>query len=233
MSFNTIHTISFDATGTLFDPFPSIGAIYSEILQEHGVSISEPDLEMRFMVEFHKSRNLPMKSIDETSEKNRWRCVLESILKEDYSEAIFDSLWETMGQGNRWKAKPMLRRTLQALKEAGFRLVVVSNWDNRLYRILSDLNIDGYFDQVFISTELGAEKPSEEVFTRVSRNLAAAPRTLLHIGNSPANDFKPAIRAGWNALLLHNRIPHGLEPGNVLGSIDQLPEVLKSEQTVS
>ncbi len=85
---------------------------------------------------------------------------------------------------------------------------------------------------MFISTELGKEKPSEELYSRVSQKLEAAPQTLLHIGNSPANDLKPALRAGWNALLLHNRIPHGLEPGNVLGSIDQLPEVLKSEQTV-
>ena len=232
MSFNTIQTISLDATGTLFDPFPSIGAIYSEILQKHGVIIAEPELEMRFMVEFHKSRSLPIESIDETSEKIRWRSVLESILKDDYSEAIFISLWETMGQGDRWKTKPMLRRTLQALKDAGFRLVVVSNWDNRLYRIMSELKIDSYFDHVFISTELGKEKPSEELYSRVSQKLEAAPQTLLHIGNSPANDLKPALRAGWNALLLHNRIPHGLEPGNVLGSIDQLPEVLKSEQTV-
>jgi putative hydrolase of the HAD superfamily len=233
MSFNTIQTISFDATGTLFDPFPSIGAIYSDILQGYGVEIAEADLEMRFMAEFHKSRNQPIATIDEFSEKIRWNSVVANILEEDYTEAIFNSLWETLGQGDRWKPKPKLRRTLQGLKDAGFRLVVVSNWDNRLYRILSDLNIDAYFDQVFISTELGVEKPSEEVFNRVSQKLKAEPRTLLHIGNSPANDLKPALRSGWNALLLHNRIPHGLEPGNVLGSIDQLPEVLKSEQMVS
>ena len=45
MSFNSINTISFDATGTLFDPFPSIGGIYAEVLQEAGLFMSEPELE--------------------------------------------------------------------------------------------------------------------------------------------------------------------------------------------
>ena len=174
-----------------------------------------------------------MEHIDESSEKARWRSVLNNILKEDYTEEIFDALWGSMGHGDRWKTKPKLRRTLQGLKDIGFRLVVVSNWDNRLHRILSDLNIDDYFDHVFISTELGAEKPSEDVFNRALQELGTPANTLFHIENSPANDLKPALRAGWNALLLHNRIPHGLESGNVLGSIDQLPEVLKSEQAVS
>ena len=40
-------------------------------------------------------------------------------------------------------------------------------------------------------------------------------------------DVVPALRSGWNALLLHNRIPFGLEPGLVLGSIDQLPRGAK------
>ena len=51
MSFDSIQTISFDATGTLFDPVPSIGGIYAEVLHNHGVFLTEPELEMRFMAE--------------------------------------------------------------------------------------------------------------------------------------------------------------------------------------
>jgi putative hydrolase of the HAD superfamily len=232
MSFDTIHTISFDATGTLFDAVPSIGGIYSEILQEHGVSISEDELEMRFMAEFHKSRTIPLEFVDEEHERERWRSVIQNILREEFSESIFEALWVTMGKGFRWKTKPRLFRTLDALKEAGFRLVVISNWDQRLHGILAALKLTPYFDRVFISTELGSEKPSEEVYRKVAAILDADPCTLLHIGNSPSNDYRPALRSDWNALLLHNRIPYGMEPGTVLGSIDQLPEVLKSEQSV-
>jgi FMN phosphatase YigB (HAD superfamily) len=103
-------------------------------------------------------------------EKARWRSVLNNILKEDYTEEIFDALWGSMGHGDRWKTKPKLRRTLQGLKDIGFRLVVVSNWDNRLHRILSDLNIDDYFDHVFISTELGGENHRKTFSTVRCRN---------------------------------------------------------------
>jgi putative hydrolase of the HAD superfamily len=230
MSFNSICTISFDATGTLFDPVPSIGGIYAEVLQEHGIFLTEPELEMRFMAEFHKSRSIPMESVDELREKNRWQTVVRGILAENYSEEIFDNLWQTMAEGDRWKTKQRLFRTLQALKDEAFRLVVVSNWDQRLHRILSALKLTPYFERVFLSTELGLEKPSESMYRKVAEELDADPSTLLHIGNSQSNDYWPALRTGWNTLLLNNRIPHGMEPGTVLGSIDQLPEVLKSEQ---
>jgi putative hydrolase of the HAD superfamily len=232
MSFDTINIISFDATGTLFDAVPSIGGIYAEVLQEHGVTISEDDMEMRFMAEFHKSRTLPLEIVDEFHEMERWQSVVQNILREEFSETIFGELWETMGKGFRWKTKPRLFRTLEALKLAGFRLVVVSNWDKRLHGILSALKLTPYFEEVFISTELGSEKPDEAVYRKVATLLDAEPCTLLHVGNSPSNDYRPALRSDWNALLLHNRIPHGMEPGTVLGSIDQLPEVLKSEQSV-
>ena len=228
MSFNSTETISFDATGTLFDPFPSIGAIYAEVLHEHGVYLSEPELEMRFMSQFHKSRAVPMDPVNEMLERERWVQVVQGILEEEYNDAIFNSLWKTMGNGDRWKQKPRLLKTLQELKELGFKLVIVSNWDRRLLKILSDLKLERFFDKVFLSTDLETEKPSEEIYRMVAQELEVRPSTLLHIGNSPANDYKSAIRAGWNALLLHNRIPHGMEPGTVLGSIDQLPQVLKS-----
>ena len=230
MGIHSTETISFDATGTLFDPFPSIGAIYAEVLHKQGVYLSEPELEMRFLSEFHKSRAVPLESVNDTLERERWIEVVQGILRDDYSEAIFESLWESLGRGNHWKPKPRLLKTLQSLQDLRFKLVIVSNWDNRLLKILEDLKLDSFFDQVFLSTELGVEKPSDQIFRTVAETLNASPSTLLHIGNSPVNDFKPAIRAGWNALLLHNRIPHGMEPGCVLGSIDQLPQVLKSER---
>ena len=232
MSFDSIHTISFDATGTLFDPMPSVGAIYAEVLHQHGVFISEPELEMRFMAEFHKSRSYPMPIIDEAHEKLRWHKVISEILGDDFSDIIFEDLWQTMAEGFRWKTKRKVFRTLSTLREAGFSLVLSSNWDRRLYSILRQLNLFPHFDHIFLSTELGAEKPSEDFYASIAQKLEIDPVHLLHVGNSPANDYKPALRSGWNALLLHNRIPHGMEPGTVLGSIDQLPEILQSEQAV-
>jgi len=93
MSFQNITTISFDATGTLFDPLPSIGAIYAEVLQENGIFLSEPELEMRFMSEFHKSRAQTLSLINEVTERERWKRVVEGILREEYTEAVFNSLW--------------------------------------------------------------------------------------------------------------------------------------------
>lgn len=225
-----IKTISFDATGTLIDPFPSIGAIYAEVLHRHGLPLTEPELEMRFMSAFHKSRSEPASVVGEESERQRWNLVIRAILQDDFSEDIFDDLWDTLGQSRHWKPKKRLHRTLESLSENGFELIILSNWDARLHGILSALKLTPFFKQVFISTEVGLEKPGEAYFRHVARALNAPPETLLHLGNSQADDYRPALRSGWNALLLNNRIPHGMEPGAILGSIDQLPEVLQSEQ---
>ncbi|MCB1124117.1 MAG: HAD-IA family hydrolase [Verrucomicrobiae bacterium] len=233
MSFHAIRTISFDVTGTLIDPFPSIGAIYAEVLHRHGLFLTEADLEMRFMSAFHKSRMEPLEPVSEKAEKARWQTIIQNILLEHFSEEIFEDLWLTLGESRHWKPKPRLFRTLESLLQDGFDLIVVSNWDARLHGLLSALKLTPYFSRVFISTEVGLEKPSPAFFQTVAGKLGAASETLLHVGNSQAEDYRPALRSDWNALLLNNRIPYGMEPGAVLGSIDQLPEVLQSERAAS
>ena len=48
-----------------------------------------------------------------------------------------------------------------------YRLAVISNFDKRLRRVLEDLGIAGRFERIFISSEIGCEKPDPEIFRRV------------------------------------------------------------------
>ena len=145
MSFSSVKIISFDATGTLFDPFPSIGAIYAEVLQEQGIFHYEEELDMRFMAAFHQSREDTPKHVTEKSELKRWKNIVKAILEEDYSDTVFEALWNRLGTGDSWKPKMRIRRTLNALAAEGYKLIITSNWDKRLIQVLKGTGTSGIF----------------------------------------------------------------------------------------
>ena len=91
--------------------------------------------------------------------------------------------------------------TLSDLRNRGYHLAVLSNNDSRLRSVLEDLAIDLLFEKIFISSEMGIEKPDPEIFREVEEAFGKNPSRFLHIGDSHSRDFEGARQAGWDALL--------------------------------
>ena len=77
-----------------------------------------------------------------------------------------------------------------------FQLAVISNFDGRLRFILQNLGISKYFAHVFISSELGADKPDPEIFRRALKLMHLDANEVLHVGDDPERDWKAAAAAG-------------------------------------
>jgi len=92
--------------------------------------------------------------------------------------------------------------TLQGLQQEGFRMVIISNWDYSLHRILRNLAITDFFEHVFASLEYGPEKPDPALFNIVSETTAVRLAAILHVGDHPLDDLEGARGAGMQALLL-------------------------------
>lgn len=227
MPSSAIRIISFDATGILFRPHPSIGAIYAKVLADFDIDLPERELDRRFATEFHKARSHPLAHVTEEAELNRWKQIVRGILQQHYSETIFRALALAFASGQHWRRVPQVRTVLRQLGQDGYRLIVVSNWDCRIYTILQDLKLMTYFRDIFISSQIGVEKPSPEVFRLVARRLATPPQALLHVGDSREEDLEAAARAGWKSLLINREIPPGVDPKSVLPSIAALPRFLE------
>ena len=227
MPLSRIRVISFDATGLLFRPHPSLGGIYAKALATFDIHLPVRELDRRFATEFRKARSRPLARVTEEAELKRWRQIVRGILREHYSEAIYQALAQAFASGQHWRRIPQVRTVLRELRGQGYRLVIVSNWDRRIYPILEDLKLKPYFQEVFISSQLGMEKPSPDVFRLVARRLHTPPQALLHVGDSPEEDLTAAARAGWNSLLISPEIPPGVDPHNVLPSIAALPSRLE------
>ena len=57
--------------------------------------------------------------------------------------------------------------------------------------------------KIFVSTELGAQKPSKRIFEIVQARIKVTPSNILHVGDNPIEDIQGAVHAGWNAALVN------------------------------
>jgi HAD superfamily hydrolase (TIGR01549 family) len=110
--------------------------------------------------------------------------------------------------------------TLESLREKGYKLCMLSNWDFTLRRICDNLKLTSYFEKIYPSLEFGVEKPSPELFKIVEKDFGLSGTEILHVGDDPRDDFHGATQVGWKALLLDR-----VNPPSASYTIQTLSEV--------
>ena len=83
-----------------------------------------------------------------------------------------------------------------------FDLAVVSNFDGRLRMILEQLGVSRFFSYVFLSSELGVEKPDPLIYHRALKLSRFATNETLHVGDDPVRDWQGAEAAGLSVFRL-------------------------------
>lgn len=117
-----------------------------------------------------------------------------------------DSQWTAFGAA--FAAVPFVRAAhpeagalLASLKERGFTLGAISDWEDTLPDVLTELGLLPYFDALAISAVVGVTKPNLLIFEDALAQLGIAPSECLHIGDWYELDAAGAMRAGMHALL--------------------------------
>ena len=123
--------------------------------------------------------------------------------------AYFDELYAEFTLPGIWECYPETRAVLDELS-GRFRLVVVSNFDGRLRPVLDQLGLAAFFEDIIISSEIGADKPDPWIFEETARRLDLRPAEILHAGDDPEADWRGAAAAGWQVFEL-NRPANSLE----------------------
>jgi HAD superfamily hydrolase (TIGR01509 family) len=112
-----------------------------------------------------------------------------------------------MGPGG-WLPFTDTRPTLEALRDAGVKIAVVSNagWDVRIQFIAAGVHelVDAYT----VSYEVGVIKPDAALFLRTCTQLGVAPARALMVGDTPRPDGG-AVAAGIATYLLPLAPPGG------------------------
>ncbi len=203
-----LSTITFDVGGTLLSPDPSVGAVYAEVFARHGVAAGAREIEAAFQRAWKTVAGETGGPTDEANEIGKWRRLVNATLRDlpqpRHFDSLFEELWHTFSEPRRWRLREHTREVLCELRERGIQLAVLSNWDSRLRPLLKGFGLIRYFETLFISAEIGWEKPDLRIFRAVEDTLSAKPSEILHLGDCPHSDAAPARAAGWRSLLIRD-----------------------------
>ena len=229
-SWDHIRGVTFDAVGTLITVHPSVGNIYSEILQCHNITIQPTAIDYFFRRAYADAQNIPRRSIDNESEKKRWRGIVQRTIgqfcRKGEFATVFEKLYETFAGGRRWKAMDGARGVLDELKRRGYRVAILSNADSRTRSVLSDLSLEERFEAIFLSTEIHFEKPDSRAFQYVESHLGLLAEHMLHVGDSRGHDESGALRAGWHSVRIGSPIPPLKVRSKTIASLDEILRLL-------
>ena len=91
---------------------------------------------------------------------------------------------------------------LKSLRERGFQIGVISDWQPDLPDVFASLGCGGLVDAFSISSVVGATKPSPALFSDCLKQLGVAPSEAIHVGDFYELDALGAQAVGMRTILL-------------------------------
>jgi putative hydrolase of the HAD superfamily len=201
--------IFFDAAGTLIRLTKSVGAHYALVAERQGLTLDPRQLTRAFAVVW---KEMPLRPATgeprEDDDKDWWRDLVERLLDRVSPridpldrDTFFEAAYGHFAEAGVWELYPEVRDVLEALMPH-YELAVVSNFDGRLRTIFEHLATSKYFRHVFLSSELGADKPDPWIYKRALKISGFAPSEVLHAGDDPERDWAAASAAGLEVFRL-------------------------------
>ena len=92
------------------------------------------------------------------------------------------------------------KQVLEHLKQAGYPMVLVSNFYGNINQVLKDAGIDHYFDRVIESAVVGVRKPNPAIFALGVCALDLPASQVLVVGDTYSKDILPAHQLGCHTL---------------------------------
>ena len=204
-----IKAIFFDAAGTLFYLTKTVGDHYALVGNEIGLKLDAKKLDQAFHAAW---KQMPQRAaIDgprENDDKGWWRELVDLVLdqvapslSEFDRDNFFEVAYEHFAEAGVWELYPEVPGVLQQLQPR-FQLAVISNFDGRLRLILEHLGISKFFTHIFVSSEIGADKPDPEIYRRALKFIDLKSNEVLHVGDEPERDWEAASAAGLRVFQL-------------------------------
>jgi len=208
-----VKVVFFDAAGTLFHVKGSVGEIYLSHAEKYGFKRTSESLaavKEAFKRAFREAPP-PVFAVSDPAEIKRcerlwWFDIVHNVFYrvgmierfDDYFEEVFHAF----DGPERWKLYPETLGVLKELKEHGFELGIISNFDTRLFNVLRGLGLADMFETVTISSLAHAAKPAPRMFRLALEKHAVDPEEAAHVGDSIRDDVEGARAAGLCGILI-------------------------------
>ena len=112
---------------------------------------------------------------------------------------------------------------LNDLVRLGYKLAIVSNWDESLEPICTNLGLTCFFDAIIASQVIGFAKPDRRIFEIALQRLDVEKANAFHVGDSYHTDVVGARNAGITPILFDWK---GCYPHPDCSRIEKLDELI-------
>jgi putative hydrolase of the HAD superfamily len=216
-----------DALGTLLALEPPAPRLRDELLRRAGVDVGLEAAEGAFATEiaFYLEHHLEGRDEDGLAAL-RDRCA--EVVRRSLGEPAVDhaTVHAAMLASLRFRAQPDAAGALGAIRAQGLALIVVSNWDCSLPRVLGEAGLASAVDRVVTSAMVGAAKPDPRLFEAALVVARARADEAVHVGDSEAHDVAGAAAAGVRPVLLDRSGEAHRNDVPVIRSLDELSSLV-------
>ena len=109
---------------------------------------------------------------------------------------------------------------LQYLKNKGIKLVLVSNTVPIAERIIKKLDLEKYFDMIFLSFAERMRKPSPMIYKKILDNMNLKPEEVIAVGDKIETDIVGAELYGIKAVLVDRKNKSNYK--NKIAALDEI-----------
>ncbi len=240
MKNSAMTVVFFDAAGTLFNVKGSVGDIYLRYAKPYGVPTTPEKVQavnQAFAEAFQKA---PPPIFSVTSPEKLKQCerlwwfdlvhaVFYRVGMFEGFDDFFEEVYQAFSQKESWVLYPDTIPALQQLKEAGYELGIISNFDTRLFSILRELGLQTLFDSITISSLAGVAKPGPGIFSYALAQHAVNPEEAIHVGDSVRDDVQGALNARLQGVLLDRQGEQRNALYSTIQTLDDLTRVLECD----
>ena len=232
-------SVLLDVGETLIGPRESYGAVYAAALAEIGVDRPPETFESALQATWREFDARIPPGVDRYrsfagGEVEYWRRfavrAIERAIDGEADPALVEralpALLDAFTTTDAWVVYPEVEATLTALRAAGARLCVVSNWDSRLPALLERIGLIDAFDEIVVSHLEGVEKPDPELFRIALERIGSAAGDAIHVGDRADLDLAGANAAGIDGIVVDRRGRHRGEPWAV-ADLGGLPAIVR------
>jgi putative hydrolase of the HAD superfamily len=203
MTDSAARAVLLDAMGTLLTFEPPAPHLRAALLARTGVDVGEAAAARAIRAEIAYYRAHLGSGSDAAGLTVLRRASAEAMRPElGGLEVDGDALTAALLDSLRFHAYPEVPGALRAMRAAGLRLVVVSNWDVSLHERLAETGLAPLVDGAVASAEVGSAKPAPEIFARGLALAGVGAADAVHVGDSEEEDVRGARAAGLRAVLL-------------------------------
>lgn len=224
--------ILLDLDGTLFDFAAAQQNAFYRAMDELGVAADEP-----MLIRYDKINHSMWKLLEKGQiEKPRLLYERFALFFSEYGIVRDEKLANRLYLQNLAQSAMLLDGALHTMERlyGSFVLVAVTNgvaWSQK--NRLAQSGLDKFFDRVFISEELGCEKPQLRFFEQVMLSYPGVDkRQMLLVGDSLSADIQGGLNAGIDTCWVNPQATSAgaIIPNYQIATVKELPSLLMGEE---